>query len=192
MPCAQRTPGYPHPVASGQQVAGEVLSPAGWQMLAEGGEPSWPQVPGEMLFAALSLVAQNASSPYSSSRDMDKQGQSHQVIGQRRLGPWTGGPQGSIRPMRWVSCRPPVCLWSTHAFGEPGGQATKPQKPRCRPRESKQVQGQCLLCMGPDGSMGQSEARNRQESVGLCTRGWDQAGMTKAMRQKGLWFKTLR
>ena len=41
-PRSQGTPGYPHPVASGQQVAGEALSPAGWQMLAEGGDPSWP------------------------------------------------------------------------------------------------------------------------------------------------------
>lgn len=57
-PCSRGTPGYPHRVALEQQVAGAAL-PAGWQMLTEGADPSWLRAPGELLFAALCLVALN-------------------------------------------------------------------------------------------------------------------------------------
>lgn len=129
--------------------------PAGRCLLKEE-TPAGPESRGKTPFAALSLVAQNTFSPYSSSRDVDKQGQSHQVTGQRRPRPRTGEPQGSISPMPRVSCSPSVSLGDTRAFGEPGGQATKAQQPRCRSQSGSKCKASVCRAWGQMGAWGRA------------------------------------
>lgn len=138
----------------------------GWQMLAGGGDPSWPQGPREMLFAARAALMRKMHFPSSSGGDRHKQGESHQVTGKRRAGRWVGklrAPEvrchGCVVALSSLSStltarRPSHKLRSPNADAGGGG--------KCR--ASLHV----CLAHGLDVSMVQSEARDFQESAGFC------------------------